>query len=95
MYTVARTNHLPTEIFAVQLTILLVAHHNYLYCLQVMYRFAPGTDSVVSSTFNINVNTGVIILSLSLDFENTERYDFYVEARDLSAASLTSNVSVV
>ena len=46
------------------------------------------------NTFSINNATGVITLTSSLDFEVENLYEFYVEARDLSAAPLTSNVSV-
>lgn len=60
-----------------------------------MYRFAPDTDSLVTDTFAVNATTGVIILSSSLNFENRNRYQFTVEAYDLSDAPLTSNVSVM
>lgn len=48
----------------------------------------------MTRTFAINNTTGVIQLSSSLNFEDINRYEFYVEARDLSVVPLTSNVSV-
>lgn len=48
----------------------------------------------VLNTFSINNETGVITLTAPLDHEQQPLYEFYIEARDLSAVPLTSNVSV-
>ena len=61
----------------------------------MVYQFAPDTDTLVTDTFSINMNTGIITLSASLNFENLVQYTFTVEARDLSVVPLSSNVSVV
>ncbi len=63
-------------------------------CVQVRYALAADTDPGVSNTFSINEITGVITLTQSLDFEQNNLYQFYAEARDLSTAPLTTNVSV-
>ena len=63
--------------------------------LQVEYFFVNQTEQEVTDTFAIDVSSGVITLISSLNFESRNQYEFYVEARDLSDAPLTSNVSVV
>jgi hypothetical protein len=55
---------------------------------------APDTDQSIQETFAVNLGTGVITLISSLNFESRFQYIFFVEAFDLSAVPLTSNVSV-
>ena len=55
---------------------------------------APNTEQSIVDTFSVNLGTGVITLLEPLDFEIRNLYRFYVEAFDLSAVPLTSNVSV-
>ena len=68
---------------------------NRVLCVQVRYRLASDTEQGVVDTFSIDPVTGVVTLLSSLNFEDINRYQFYVEAYDLSAAPLTSNVSVL
>ncbi len=59
-----------------------------------MYRLPSGSEAGILSTFSVNGQSGVITLLNSLNFEDLERYDFYVEAIDGSDVPLSSNVTV-
>uniref|UniRef100_A0A096M8N2 Protocadherin 2 alpha a 15 n=1 Tax=Poecilia formosa TaxID=48698 RepID=A0A096M8N2_POEFO len=62
---------------------------------QVEYSFGNDVDAQVRERFNINRETGVIVVSGTIDFEECSRYEIDVQASDKGTATLNTETSVI
>ncbi|KAM4621842.1 uncharacterized protein ACJ7VT_006136 [Polymixia lowei] len=62
---------------------------------EVIYSFGNNANSKVRELFDIDTNTGEIIVKGPIDFEAAETYEIDIQASDRGAAPLTTEKSVI
>lgn len=60
----------------------------------VRYDFAEGESSEIKSTFDVDPDSGAVILKSSIDFEARKSYELRIRAHDLGANSVPSTCTL-